>query len=92
MAKAAVKKEAKKTGKVDTIKINEIVKGLIAKADSKLHSVDQQDVIDAVEEAKAYDNLAQIYSRLKSAKIAVTTKDEPADDDIWASTEEEDEE
>lgn len=88
MAKAP----AKKTGKVDTKKINEIVKGLVAKADKKLHSVEQQDVIDAVEEAKAYDNLAQIYSRLKSAKIAVTTKDEPADDDIWASTEDDEEE
>lgn len=92
MVKSLVKKEAKKTGKVDTKKINEIVKGLIAKADKKLQSVEQQDVIDAVEEAKAYDNLTQIYSRLKSAKIAVTTKDEPADDDIWASTEEDEEE
>lgn len=90
--KTAQAEDIKKTGKVDSKKINEIVKGLIEKADKKLHAVEQQEVIDAVEEAKAYDNLAQIYSKLKAAKIAVTTKEEPADDDIWASTEDDEEE
>ena len=92
MSKKAVITEDKKTGKVDAEKVIEIVEGLVDKADKKLHTIDQQDVIDAVEKAKAHENLAQIYSKLKAAKIIVSTKEEPADDDIWASTEDDEEE
>ena len=92
MSKKAVITEDKKTVKVDAEKVIEIVEGLVDKADKKLHTIDQQDVIDAVEKAKAHENLAQIYSKLKAAKIIVSTKEEPADDDIWASTEDDEEE
>jgi RNA polymerase primary sigma factor len=92
LSKKAVITEDKKTGKVDAEKVIEIVEGLVDKADKKLHTIDQQDVIDAVEKAKAHENLAQIYSKLKAAKIIVSTKEEPADDDIWASTEDDEEE
>ena len=92
MSKKAVITEDKKTGKVDAEKVIEIVECRVDKADKKLHTIDQQDVIDAVEKAKAHENLAQIYSKLKAAKIIVSTKEEPADDDIWASTEDDEEE
>ncbi len=92
MSKKAVITEDKKTGKVDAEKVIEIVEGLVDKADKKLHTIDQQDVMEAVEKAKAHENLAQIYSKLKAAKIIVSTKEEPADDDIWASTEDDEEE
>lgn len=73
-----------------TAKVEETTKQLVAKAGEK-KLLDQQEVLDAVEEAGIYDSLEEIYSKLAAAKIAVTTKDEPADDDIWATTEEDEE-
>lgn len=85
------KKEPKSTPQNGaTAKVEETTKQLVAKAGEK-KLLDQQEVLDAVEEAGIYDSLEEIYSKLAAAKIAVTTKDEPADDDIWATTEEDEE-
>jgi RNA polymerase primary sigma factor len=65
---------------------------LIDKAKKSDNILDQQDVLDAVEEAGVYDHLDDVYSKLAAAKVAITTKDEPADDDIWAAGEEDEEE
>ena len=72
-------------------KISEVVEKLVLKADKKQHILDQQDVIDAVEEAGIYDSLEDIYTKLAAKKVVVTVKDEPADDDIWATSEEDEE-
>ena len=86
------KKSAKPIDVVDnTEKVTELVKHLITKADAKQHMLDQQDVLDAVEEAGIYDHLEEIYTKLAAEKVIVTVKDEPADDDIWATNEEEEE-
>lgn len=92
------KKEAKTTKKAaekktvdNTLKISSTLKQLLKKADAHQHLIDQQEVIDAVEEAGIYENLEEIYTKLAAEKVIVTTKDEPADDDIWATTEEEEE-
>lgn len=85
------KKEAKPAAKADDSKAAAVVEALIAKAGTK-KMLEQQDVLDAVEEAGTYDSLEAIYTKLAAAKVAVTTKDEPADDDIWATSEEDEEE
>lgn len=69
----------------------ELVKKLIAKAAKKDKILDQQEVLDMVEEYGRYEQLERIYAALAKEKIAVTTKDEPADDDIWATSDEEEE-
>lgn len=74
------------------VKLAELEKKLIAKAKKSSSILDQQDVLDAVEEAGLYDQLEEVYSKLATAKIAVTTKDEPDEKDIWQTTEEEEEE
>lgn len=70
----------------------ELENKLIAKAKKQSNILDQQDVLDAVEDKGVYDHLDEIYTRLAKAKVAVSTKDEPDDTDIWESDEEEDEE
>lgn len=84
------KKEVKPTAKADDSKAAAVVEALITKAGEK-KILEQQEVLDAVEEAGTYDSLEAIYAKLAAAKIAVTTKDEPADDDIWATSEEDEE-
>ncbi|MCB9822134.1 RNA polymerase sigma factor RpoD [Candidatus Nomurabacteria bacterium] len=72
-------------------KVIEAVDKLLKKAAKTRSILDQQQVLDQVEESGVYDHLEEVYSKLASEKIVVTTKDEPADDDIWATTEEDDE-
>ncbi len=92
MAKKEVKKATKKAEKADnSVKIEELVKVLVTKAESSKHMLDQQEVLDAVEESGVYENLEEIYTKLAAEKVIVTVKDEPADDDIWATNEEEEE-
>lgn len=73
-------------------KLAELEKKLVAKAKKSGSILDQQEVLDAVEEAGLYDQLDDVYSKLAAAKVAVTTKDEPDEKDIWETTEEEEEE
>lgn len=72
-------------------KLDELVEKLVKKAKSNQNILDQQEVLDAVEEGGVYEQLDALYAKLAEAKIAVTTKDEPADDDIWATSEEDEE-
>ena len=72
-------------------KVVEAVEKLLKTATKSRNILDQQQVLDQVEESGIYDHLEEVYSKLASEKIVVTTKDEPADDDIWATTEEDDE-
>ena len=71
------------------VKIDALVAQLIKKADAKEHLLDQQVVLDSVEESGVYEQLELIYTKLAAGKVVITTKDEPADDDIWATTEDE---
>ena len=71
-------------------KVEESVKALIAKAGDK-KILEQQDVLDAVEESGIYEQLEEVYTKLAAGKIVVSVKDEPADDDIWATSEEDEE-
>lgn len=85
------KKEPKSASAEEvSIKVKEVVQQLVTKAGSK-KILEQQEVLDAVEEAGTYESLEEIYTQLATAKVAVTTKDEPADDDIWATSEEDEE-
>jgi RNA polymerase primary sigma factor len=84
------KKEPKTTTKADDSKSEAVLENLITKAGEK-KILEQQEVLDAVEEAGVYDQLEAIYTKLAAAKVAITTKDEPADDDIWATSEEDEE-
>jgi RNA polymerase primary sigma factor len=86
--KKVVKKEAII---VDQAKIDAVVKKLVSKASKKSHLLEQQEVIDMVEENGLYEQLESIYTALAKNKVGVTTKDEPADDDIWATNDEEEE-
>ncbi len=86
----AKKKEVIKNSPPDE-KVTELIAKLVAKAAKKDKILDQQEVLDIVEEYGKYEQLESIYAALAKAKIAVTTKDEPADDDIWATTDEEEE-
>lgn len=92
MVKKPVEK-AKKV-KIDTVdnkkKIDESIKALLDKAGDK-KILDQQEVLDVVEESGIYDQLEEVYTKLAAEKIVVTVKDEPADDDIWATSEEDEE-
>lgn len=72
-------------------KVTELVAQLTKKAGTNQGMLEQQDVLDAVEESGLYDSLETIYTKLAAEKVAVTTKDEPGDDDIWATTEEDEE-
>lgn len=92
--KAPTKTQKKNQKPVDAAKaekLEDLLSKLINKANSKDHLLDQQEVLDGVEEFGLYDQLEVIYTRLAKEKIVVTTKDEPADDDIWATTEDEEE-
>lgn len=92
MAKKPTKKEELAAAKVvNTAKVEEVVKQLIVKADATQHILAQQEVLDAVEEAGVFESLEEIYVKLAASKVVVTVKDEPADDDIWATNEEEEE-
>ncbi|HMS31296.1 MAG TPA: sigma-70 family RNA polymerase sigma factor, partial [Candidatus Saccharibacteria bacterium] len=93
MAKKEVaSKKTKKVVAVDnTDKIEEVLKQLSAKAGKKQNILEQQEVLDAVEEAGIYENLEEIYTKLAAEKVVVSTKEEPADDDIWATSEEDEE-
>lgn len=92
MAKKNSQKDEVKAEKTNNdAKVEEVVVALVKKADAAQHMLDQQDVLDAVEEAGVYENLEAIYSKLAAEKVVVTTKEEPADDDIWATTEEDEE-
>lgn len=84
------KNDSKSNEKVD-LKLAELGKKLIEKAKKQDSVLDQQEILDAVEEANLYDHLEQLYSQLSKAKVAVTTKDEPDDTDIWAESEEDEE-
>lgn len=84
------KKDAKASVKNEDSKIDTVLQSLITKAGTK-KILDQQEVLDAVEEAGVYESLEAIYTKLAAEKVAVTTKDEPADDDIWATSEEDEE-
>lgn len=85
------KKNQKPTDTAKAEKLEDLISTLIKKANSKDHLLDQQEVLDGVEEFALYDQLEVIYARLAKEKVVVTTKDEPADDDIWATTEDEEE-
>lgn len=74
------------------VKLVELEKKLVAKAKKNNSILDQQDVLDAVEDAGLYDQLDDVYLKLAAAKVAVTTKEEPDEKDIWATTEDEEEE
>lgn len=92
MAKSApkiVKTEAQKLE--DETKLTELAKTLITKAKTKNNSLDQQEVVDAIEESNLFDRLEDLNTKLTAAKVIITTKDEPADDDIWATSEEDEE-
>ncbi|MDQ5969727.1 MAG: polymerase primary sigma factor [Patescibacteria group bacterium] len=89
MAKKQVTEE--KTVVSNENKVVEAVEKLLKTATKSRNILDQQQVLDQVEESGIYDHLEEVYSKLASEKIVVTTKDEPADDDIWATTEEDDE-
>ena len=89
MAKKQIIEE--KTAILNENKVIEAVDKLLKKAAKTRSILDQQQVLDQVEESGVYDHLEEVYSKLASQKIVVTTKDEPADDDIWATTEEDDE-
>lgn len=84
-------KDSKAVKSENTNKVSEVVDQLVSIAGKKKNILDQQEVIDAVEEAGVYENLEEIYTKLASEKVVVTTKDEPADDDIWATSEEDEE-
>ncbi len=93
-SKKTEKKNDKKIDKkvvqpVDQEKLDGVVAKLVAKAAKKDHLLDQQEVLDMVEENGMYEQLEEIYTQLAKKKVGVTTKDEPADDDIWATTDEE---
>jgi len=95
-SKKTEKKNDKKIDKkvvqpVDQEKLDGVVAKLVAKAAKKDHLLDQQEVLDMVEENGMYEQLEEIYTQLAKKKVGVTTKDEPADDDIWATTDEEEE-
>lgn len=85
------KKNQKPTDAAKAEKLEDLISTLIKKANGKDHLLDQQEVLDGVEEFALYDQLEVIYTRLAKEKVVVTTKDEPADDDIWATTEDEEE-
>ncbi len=70
----------------------DVQKTLLEKAKKQGAIIDQQDVIEAVEENGLQDHLDDIYAKLKKARVAITTKDEPDEKDIWETTEDEDEE
>lgn len=72
-------------------KVTDLVAQLAKKASTNQNMLEQQDVLDAVEESGLYENLEEIYTKLAAGKVAVTTKEEPADDDIWATSEEDEE-
>ncbi len=96
MAKKTEKKTPQKSAKkvetpVDQQKLDQLVEQLVSKASKKEHLLDQQEVLDAVEAQGMYEQLEEIYERLAKAKVGVTTKDEPDEDDIWATTDEEEE-
>ena len=96
MAKKTEKKTPQKSAKkvetpVDQQKLDQLVEQLVSKAAKKEHLLDQQEVLDAVEAQGMYEQLEEIYERLAKAKVGVTTKDEPDEDDIWATTDEEEE-
>lgn len=91
MAKKDAKAKNEPVSSETIAKVEGLVKALIKKADGKQHMLDQQEVLDAVEESGVYDQLEDIYTKLAAEKVVVTTKDEPADDDIWATSEEDEE-
>ncbi len=94
--KASKNVKATKTTKVPTedqlVLLVELEKKLVEKAKKQGSILEQQEVLDAVEETGLYEHLDDIYSKLAKAKVAVTTKDEPDEKDIWETTEEEEEE
>ncbi len=94
--KSAKNVKATKTTKIPTedqvILLNELEKKLVEKAKKQGSILEQQEVLDAVEETGLYDHLDDIYLKLAKAKVAITTKDEPDEKDIWETTEEEEEE
>lgn len=99
MAKSTPKKTVNKVAKVTKLSaedqatlLNEVEKKLLEKAKKQGAILDQQDVIDAVEENGLQDHIDEIYTKLSKARVAVTTKDEPDEKDIWETTEDEEEE
>ena len=89
MAKKKVTKPVELSPEINS-KLEALIAQLVKKS-AKQKMLDQQEVLDAVEESGLYEQLEEIYTRLAAAKVAVTVKDEPADDDIWATTEEDEE-
>lgn len=102
MAKSTPKKATSKETKAPkTVKLSKkdsedllvsVQKLLLEKAKKQGAIIDQQDVIEAVEENSLQDHLDDIYAKLKKARVAITTKDEPDEKDIWQTTEDEEEE
>ncbi len=102
MAKSTPKKTTSKETKAPkTVKLSKkdsddllltVQKSLLEKAKKQGAIIDQQDVIEAVEENSLQDHLDDIYAKLKKARVAITTKDEPDEKDIWQTTEDEEEE
>lgn len=84
-------KQAPASDKPSSDQIQAVVSKLLDKAKDQQQILDQQEVLDVVEEAGVYEQLDEVYSKLAESKVAVTTKDEPADDDIWAAGEDEEE-
>lgn len=87
----AAQKQTKAAVPVDQQKLDQLVEKLVTKAKKNEKLLDQQEVLDAVEEQGMYEQLEAIYERLAKEKIGVTTKDEPDEDDIWATSDEEEE-
>lgn len=99
MAKSTPKKttskatKSKKTSEKSQAEVlADVQKTLLDKAKKQGAIIDQQDVIEAVEDNGLQDHLDDIYEKLKKARVAITTKDEPDEKDIWQTTEDEEEE
>lgn len=71
-------------------KVGTLAKELIAASKKSKGILEQQEVLDAVEKKGLYDQLDVLYGKLSKAKVAVTTKEEPDEKDIWETTEDED--
>lgn len=71
-------------------KLKDLTDELISMSKKSQGILEQQQVLDKVEEKGLYDQLDKLYSALSKAKVAVTTKDEPDEKDIWETTEDED--
>jgi RNA polymerase primary sigma factor len=99
VAKSTPKKTTSKVTKVKKLSekdlaelLIEVQKSLLEKAKKQGAIIDQEDIIEAVEDNALQDHLDDIYAKLKKARVAITTKEEPDEKDIWQTTEDDEEE